>query len=351
MKKKVDLKKISLVKKEPKPIVKKEEEKIDLRTGVKSLDKLLSNGIQPNELICIAAIRQPNHAFKLYDKYVELKCYIKIIFEHIKNLSREDMLSLEKSLEINTFIQDYKFDKLTLDKLRKDEQPRFYPILRIDSAYLENYYGKNFIETINEVEEEDESYKDLSKYVINELHNLMNYRKTSKIVMNKLVFNELYNSFKKIKEDYSDQFILGKKKSYKKSDFNLTPMDIMDENTVYKVVYIVPNKMYKPKNLKITKINSRGIMGAIVIGQDGLPINNRLWNCIAKINIENKVEIPLRCLVPVNLYLKHVKAVKPDKRLFLGLFSNLYKFKDKLHKKISLLLYTTVETYYQRKYL
>lgn len=318
MKKKIDLKKITLVskvKKIEKEVIKKSSINLDNNTKLKSI----------------------------YNS-------IKMLFENIATLDKYSFDLLERSIETNKYISEYKFDKSTKDKIRNDNQPTFFQLMRVDSKYFKNFLDYTLMEIINDIiylNSENECYKE---FVINEIFNILNYRKTSITLLSKNDFYSLHNILKDIKNSYVDNFVLGSKKFYTKENLKLEPFkNIIKDGILYKVLYIVPNKSYGD-NSKITKMNTRGIMAPVVLDTNGIPLNDKLWNCVYKINKNFKKEFPVRCLVPINLRLKH-SVISMNNKLLISYFNDLVMFKDKINKKMSLLTFINIDTYYQRKYL
>lgn len=325
MKKKIDLKKIKL----PKKVIKKEDKN--------------NNDVEENLIKNIVLLGTTLELKKTYE-------IIHLLFNSISNLNRYDIDLLERSKETNTYISEYKFDKKTKDKLRNDEEPIFFQLMRIDSKYFKNYLNYTIIEIVDDIIYLNKEFDSLKAFVLNELFNILNYRKTTITLLPKSDFYYLHNLFKEIKNNYVDNFILGNKKFYTSKDLKLDPYkNIIKDDVLYKVLYIVPDKQYS-SSCKITKLNTRGIMAPVVLDKNGKPLNSKLWDCIYKINKNFNKEFSIRCLVPVNLRLKQ-NVLTMNNKILISYFNDLVMFRDNINKKISLLTFVNIDTYYKRKYL
>lgn len=330
---KIDLKKIKLVQRVPKPKpIKEEEIVIDSIPNKEDLISKYTGGIE-------------------YTNYIFMKDTIRNMFYYIINSNDNDKEKLKSSLSINQFIKEYKFDREYHKKLREDTKPIFYPILNVSSKFFRKHFIKTLIEIVEEVSTESPTFTAYKNYIINELHNIINFRKSSIILLPKTNFDELHNMFMEIKEEFAEQFILGNKKLYSKYDFSLEPFDVLEDDVLYKVVYIIPKVLYSEKNHKLTKSNPRGIMAPVIFNKEGTPITAKFWDSIAVLNIKYNVEIPVKCLVPVDTYITNNKVIKMSNKVLINCFSNLKMFKEKLNRNISLLLFSITETYYNRRCL
>ncbi len=92
-------------------------------------------------------------------------------------------------------------------------------------------------------------------------------------------------------------------------------------------------------------------MAPVIFGLDDKPVSSKLWNSIVDINQKYNVEIPLKCLVPFDCYIKDNKVIKMSNKELVKCFGNLKMFKEKLNRKISLILFSITETYYSRRYM
>lgn len=291
-----------------------------------------------------------------YKTYNFIKECIREILYYIMHSTKEDKDKMDYSIGINKFIKEYKFDKSVHQKIRDDVKPIFYPMLNSSSKYFCKYFIKDFPTIIDEVLSEFvcENLKDkgYQKFILNELHNLINYRKTTIKVLPKYMFDKLHDIFLDIKEEFAEQYILGNKMYYTKDDFNLEPYSVLKNNMDYKIIYVIPKVEYdKQKNQKLSKMNARGLMAPVIFGLDDKPISNKLWNSVAYINQKYNVEIPLKCLVPFDCYIKDNKVIKMSNKELVKCFGNLKMFKEKLNRKISLILFSITETYYSRRYM
>lgn len=331
------LKKIQLVSRVPKP---KSTKKVEV---IEKVEEDVAKELELNKHPC-------------YINYQFIKDCIRDILYYIIHASKDDINKIEYSIEVNNFIKDYKFDRDFHKKIKDDIKPIFFPMLNGSSKYFSNYFIKDFPTIIEEVINEfvlvnlkDKGYE---KLILNELHNFVNYRKTTIKVLPKVSFDALYNLFLDIKDTFTEQFILGKKRFYNKNDFNLEPYNVLEDNVEYKIIYVVPKLEYKKqKNQKLSKVNPRGLMAPVLFGLDNKPVSTKVWNSIVEINNKYKVEIPVKCLVPIDCHIKDNKVIKMSNKELVKCFSNLKMFKDKLNKKISLILFSITETYYSRRYL
>lgn len=283
------------------------------------------------------------------DNTLFLKECIREIFFSILYTLEEDKNKLNTSIRVNEVIKEYKFDKNFFTKIQRDEKPVFFPMLNITSKYFKRFYDKLIFEIILEVVDENSNYSGLEKYVLNELHNLLNHRKTSIILLNKKYFDRLYIMFKDIKDSFIEQYMISNKIYYSKEDFTLEPFNLLENDVNYKVVYIIPSKFYGNEIVKLSKINPRGLMAPMIMDTKGKPLNLRIWNAVAYINNTFKTSIPLKCLVPTGTFVEDNKIVKMSNKILINCFSNLKPFKEKLNRKISLILFSLTETYYNRK--
>ena len=291
-----------------------------------------------------------------YEAYSYIKECIREILYYVMHASKEDKDKMEYSIGINNFIKEYKFDKNVHQKIRDDIKPVFYPMLNGSSKYFCKYFLKDFPTIIDEVLSEFlyENIKDkgYQRYILNELHNLINYRKTTIKVLPKYMFDKIHDLFLNIKEEFAEQYILGKKIYYTKKDFNLEPYNVLKDNMEYKIIYVVPKVSYDgQKSQKLSKINARGLMAPVIFGLDDKPISTKLWNSVVELNQKYNVEIPLKCLVPFDCYIKDNKVIKMSNKELVRCFGNLKMFKEKLNRKISLILFSITETYYSRRYM
>ena len=334
------LKKIQLVSRKPKPKIIVENKEVDV------LEKVDENIVKTLEL----------NTHPCHENYLFIKECIRDILYYIMHASDKDKDKMRYSIEVNNFIKEYKFDKDVHRKIKDDIKPVFFPMLNGSSKYFCNYFIKDFPtiieEVINEFVLENLKDKGYEEFILNELHNFVNYRKTTIKILPKVSFDALHNILLDIKDAFAEQFILGKKKYYVKSDFNLEPYNVLKDNIEYKIIYVIPKKEYKKqKYQKLSKVNPRGLMAPIIFGLDDKPISTKVWNSVAEINNKYKVEIPVKCLVPFDCYIKDNKVIKMSNKELVKCFSNLKMFKDKLNKKISLILFSITETYFSRKYL
>lgn len=338
---KKDLKKIQLVSRTPKVVLKPKEPIVEYVP-------------EPTPLKITEELKMESNP--QYDHYIFLKDCIRDIIYYIMHATKDDINKILYSIEVNNFIKEYKFDKEVHRKIRDDIKPIFYPMLNSSSNYFSKYFIKDLPTIIDEVMNEFvlENLKDkgYEKLILNELHNFVNYRKTTIKILPKSSFDTLHNIFLDIKEEYTEQFILGKKRFYSKEDFNLDPYTILKDDVLYKIVYVVPKIEYKKqKNQKLSKVNPRGLIAPVIFGLDDKPVVTKVWNSVAEINNKYKVEIPLKCLVPIDCRIKDNKVIKMSNKELVKCFSNLKMFKDKLNKKISLILFSITETYYSRRSL
>lgn len=277
---------------------------------------------------------------------------IRDMFYNIINCNKDDIEKMDLSLEVNSFIKEYKFDKNYHKKIKEDIKPLFYPILNGTSNVFKHYFGKPLVDIIDDViEESPMSFDKYKKYILNELHNIINYRKSTVILLDKKTFDQLHDKFLEIKNNFTEEYVLGNSKFYTKDNFMLDPYDILEKDVTYKVVYIIPSKTYGNVEFKLSKNNPRGIMAPVIFNKEGIPATLKLWNSVAVINKKYNLNIPVKCLVPVGTFIENNKVIKLNNKVFINCFNSLSVFKEKLNRKISLLLFSLTETYYNRRYL
>lgn len=299
-------------------------------------------------------LSQLENAFQEHDKleenYFFIKDVIRDIFYNIINFNGTYLDKIRKSMDVNGFIKEYKFDRDIHNKLKEDIKPIFYPMLNGNSKYLSIYFKKSLIDIILEVKEESISFDGYENFVLNEIHNILNYRKTSVTLMDKETFDKVHDMFLEIKNEFTEHFILNNKLTYFKDDFKLEPFDVLEDGVEYKLLYVVPNKTYGDKKYSLSKANPRCIMAPVLFNTKGEPISLKLWNAIATLNESYKLEIPVKCLVPVDVKLNH-KVISMNNKILIQCFNRLGCFKETLNRKVSLLLFSMTETYYGRKLL
>lgn len=378
MKKKIDLKKITLVNKTPKT---RYNESIALSNEVEEVDNYITlelkqkfPGIEFNkdseilELAKKTVVTTPvvkrvktnepiikivkkgsrntpsNLEWVPYNTPFDIKDCLLEMMLNIENLDIESLDKIHKSIETNSVITEFKYDRDIVRKVQNNIRPSFFPILMVGSNIFINHFNKNLTELIEEI---TYNKKNLFKYVKNELHNLINYGKFSiEGLLEEKNFNLLRSKLRVIKAKYNDNFFVADKKAYSSSDFDYRPMEILKPNTKYKVLYVIPQKAYGDVN--ITKINDRGLAAPVIINSAGKPIG-KLWDAIYKVNTTFKLNLPVRCLVPYNAFIKNGKVIPYNDSDCKYNFKALGMVDGKLNNKLAILIYSNVNTYYYIK--
>lgn len=317
----VDLKKFKLKERSPKKV--KEEESLVKEEVVIETEIYTYNNIDDNTKLITNIIKK--------------------MIDNIIKLNHDDIEKINSSIKVNNIIQEFKYDKNTRMKLDKNEKPIFFPILKVESKIFYNYFNLNLVDIIKACLGSNTDYY---KYVKNELHNIINYKKTSVNILSGNEFYRVLDLFLEIKNIYTNYFSLGNKKYFTKNDFDYEPLSVLKNNVNYKVLYVIPEKAYNDVN--ITKINDRGLSAPVIMDNNGKPIG-RLWDAVYKVNKTFKMKLAIRCLLPFGVEIKDGKVINYNLDDCILNMKSLALVDGKLNSKVAILIFSNINTYFERR--
>ena len=234
---------------------------------------------------------------------VRFRIYLKDIVRNISNLEKEDLDKINTSIKINSIIKNVKLGKGIYDNITNGNSFIYQPLLGACSKYLKRKLGFSIYIMLKEITENIDNSDTIIRLTINEIFNILNYGKTSCIIMSKNNFKNMISLVKPIVDLYRESYSCSKDRFYVSDELDLSMIDNRIKlDKVHTVKLIKPTRPYG-KNI-IETLDSKIFMQPIVIN-NGLPINPAVWNICYYFNKKYNTNLVIRCIVPVNMEIKN----------------------------------------------
>ena len=201
------------------------------------------------------------------------------LIEGITKLKQEDISRIDISIKVNTIIRNFKFDKEIKSKLIEGKSINFTPLLSPKSKFITSRLGIDIFLLLKSINDDTR----VLELVLNELFNIINYKKTTINILVDSDFQYLKKLFNETHKQYVDAFLLTSDIVYNSSNIVYKAIsDIIPTGLNYKVVYVKPTCRYGRGNVKSTPVRLFGL--PTLIGQDGRPVNTTVWDAVYRAN-------------------------------------------------------------------
>lgn len=225
------------------------------------------------------------------------------LIDGIVKLNEEDTSKIDISIKVNSIIRNFKFDKEIKSKLLNGKSINFTPLLSPKSKFITSRLGIDIFLLLKSINDDTR----VLELVLNELFNIINYKKTTIAILVDKEFQYLKNLFTNVHKQYVDSFLLTNDIVYNSTNIVYKAIsDNIPENINYKIVYIKPTCRYGKGNIRNVPIRLFGL--PTLIGQDGIPVNSTVWDAVYKANKKFGSSLLVKCLVPYNAIIINAKA-------------------------------------------
>lgn len=267
------------------------------------------------------------------------------LIDNITKLKQEDINRIDISIKVNTIIRNFKFDKEIKSKLIEGKSINFVPLLSPKSKFITNRLGIDIFLLLKSINDDTR----VLELVLNELFNIINYKKTTINILVDNDFQYLKKLFNETHKQYVDAFLLTSDIVYNSSNIVYKAIsDIIPTGINYKVVYVKPTCKYGRGNVKSTPVRLFGL--PTLIGQDGRPVNTTVWDAVYRANKKFNTNLLVKCLVPYNTIIINAKAYNHNiiKRDIVKYYSDNIKKISEDYDRYSVILNSVIVTIMNR---
>jgi hypothetical protein len=221
---------------------------------------------------------------------VRFRIYLTDIVRNISNLEKEDLDKINTSIKINSIIKNVKLGKGVYDNITNGKSFINQPLLGACSKYLKRKLGFSIYIMLKEITENIDNSDTIIRLTINEIFNILNYGKTSCIIMSR-------NNFKNSGVVSTGQIYVAKKTVENPTDNDVGLIDIsvnVNQIKILKLVGTIPTTNITVEQTADVDINIEFSGTRLALNDPNLTIS-KLFTSETGIKTFNQNTVTLEC--------------------------------------------------------